>query len=130
MEMLMTGAHAQESEEIEHDERAVGSENDPTHSQKVFKAISKVFQPSQEVFQPSQEARRIFDELALNDSNLGMEKEVLESKFREKLASSGFKECDIDVIIKDMEKDGIVERIYTQLDGAICDILRWKSDNS
>jgi hypothetical protein len=70
------------------------------------------------------EARRIFDELALKnvEENPGM-KEVLEPKFREILASTGFSDGDIDVIIKDMEKDGL-ERISTQLDGAICDILK------
>ena len=59
-------------------------------------------------------ARQIFEELALKNtgSNPGMEKEVLEPKFREELASSGFKECDIDIIIKDMENDGL-ERIST-----------------
>ena len=51
---------------------------------------------------------------------------VLESKFREKLASSGFKEHDIDVIIKDMENDGFVERVATDLDEVIYDILRKK----
>ncbi|MGB8935591.1 MAG: hypothetical protein WCC17_10860 [Candidatus Nitrosopolaris sp.] len=56
---------------------------------------------------------------------LSMENEVLESKFREKLASIGFKEPSIDVKIKDMmEKDGL-ERIYTELDGVIYTILRW-----
>lgn len=76
-------------------------------------------------------ARQIFDELASKNagSNLGMEKEVLEPKFREELASSGFNERDIDIIIKDMENDGHVERIGTELDGVIHDILRLKSDS-
>jgi DNA replicative helicase MCM subunit Mcm2 (Cdc46/Mcm family) len=76
-------------------------------------------------------ASRIFDELMLNrcGMNPGMEKEVLESKFRAALISNGkFNEGDIDVIIEDMENDGIIERICTELDGVLCDILRRKSD--
>jgi hypothetical protein len=47
-------------------------------------------------------ARRISDELVLKNagthSNLGMEKQVLEQKFQEELASSGFNERDIHVM--------------------------------
>jgi len=71
-------------------------------------------------------ARQIFDELTPKNAEIGMEREVLESKFREKLASSGFKEHDIEVIIKDMENDGFVERVATDLDEVIYDILRKK----
>lgn len=69
-------------------------------------------------------ARQIFDELALKNAekNPGTN-EVLEPRFREELASNGFKGDDIDVIIKDMEKDGL-ERVSTELDGVRCDILR------
>ena len=71
---------------------------------------------------------RIFDESASKNAERekGMEREVLESKFREKLASSGFEEHDIDVMIKDMENDGFVERVATELDEVIYDILRKK----
>lgn len=68
-----------------------------------------------------QQARRIFDELASKnvEENPGTEKEVLESRFREALISTG-KFSDIDLIIKNMENDGFVERIVTELG----DILR------
>jgi hypothetical protein len=68
-------------------------------------------------------ARKIFDELVLKNTEIGMEKEVLESKFREELASREFSEHDINIIIKDMENGGFVERVATE-SGVIHDILR------
>lgn len=69
-------------------------------------------------------ARQIFNELAFknkNEKNPGQENEVLESKFREAL---GFEESSIDMIIEDMVKDRIVERVVTELDGVRYNILR------
>lgn len=80
----------------------------------------KIFGPLEQKL----EARQIFNELAFknkDEKNPGQENEVLESKFREAL---GFEESSIDMIIEDMVKDRIVERVVTELDGVRCDVLR------
>lgn len=68
-------------------------------------------------------ARRIFDELVSKNAevNPSMEKGVLEQEYREALISCGFDAGDINVIIKGMENDKIIEKVGTDLG---CDILR------
>jgi hypothetical protein len=71
-------------------------------------------------------ARRIFDELVSKNAevNPSMEKGVLEQEYREILVFSGLNMDVIDIIIKGMENDKIIERVGTELDGVFCDILR------
>jgi hypothetical protein len=75
--------------------------------------------------QKSAAVRRIFDELASKnaETNPGTN-EVLESTFREALAYNGMSDADIDATIKGFENDKIIERVRTELDGVMCDILR------
>jgi hypothetical protein len=78
---------------------------------------------------------RIFDELEREDAvrrSNPEEAEVLGTKFREALVSSGkFSQVssgDIAIIIEELG-DGLIEQIYTELDGVICDIYRRKNNN-
>ena len=69
---------------------------------------------------------RIFDDLSSKnvEVNPSMEKGVLEQEYREVFVSSGFNLDVIDIIIKGMENDKVIERVGTDIDGVICDILR------
>ena len=75
---------------------------------------------------PKTSARQIFDGLVSKnaEANPSVEKGVLEQEYREALISSGFNGDDIDVIIEGMENDRIIERVTTELDGVLGDILR------
>jgi len=74
----------------------------------------------------AEEARRIFDKLVLKnaEANPSMEKGVFEQEYRETLISSGFNLGDINARIKAMENDKVIERVGTESDGIMCDILK------
>jgi DNA replicative helicase MCM subunit Mcm2 (Cdc46/Mcm family)/predicted transcriptional regulator len=95
-------------------------ENEPSEDYEAYVSRQK------KIFDPKTSARQIFDELVSKnaEANPSMERGVLESEYREALISSGFSDDDIDITIKGMENDRIIERVGTELDGVICDILR------
>jgi len=97
-------------------------DNEPLDYKSYILRQKKVFDAEE----PKVMARLIFDELASKsvEANPRMEKRVLEQEYREALISSGFSTDDIDVIIKGMESDKLIERVGTELDGVFCDILR------
>jgi DNA replicative helicase MCM subunit Mcm2 (Cdc46/Mcm family)/transcriptional regulator with XRE-family HTH domain len=61
------------------------------------------------------------------EANPSMERGALEQEYREALKSNGYGDDEINVIIKDIEDDKVIDPVYTEVDGELYRILRIKT---